>query len=158
MPRFARYSLRFLKIMAENIREKIENKIIDYIVLGSGGRLLVTKPEDPGSGADLVIKRKGEYKPEKDKNSIEQIIVKVKAFASETKKSKEEIFLTVRSQKENIDISKFSAVPNFYLLLVSFDIVKQDIEDNARIVKLDESKQEFLINKKDLAQFFLNLV
>ncbi len=143
--------------MSNNIQKDVENKIIDCIVLGSGGRLLVTKPEEFKNGADLVIKRKGEYEPEKDKNAVEQIIVRVKAFGSRTKKSNEEIFLAVRSQKENIDISKFGISKNFYLLFALFDIVKQDIEDNIRIVKLDESKKEFLVNKKDLAQFFLKL-
>ena len=142
--------------MADNIQEDVENKIIDCIVLGSGGRLLVTKPEEFRNGADLVIKRKGEYEPEENKNAVEQIIVKVKAFGSRTKKSKEEIFLSVRSQKENIDISKFGIAKNFYLLLAVFDIVKQDIGDNVRIIKLDD-KKEFLANKKDLAQFFLKL-
>ncbi len=143
--------------MADNIQEGVENKIIDCIVLGSGGRLLATKPEESKTAADLVIKRKGEYELKKDKNAVEQIIVKVKAFGSRSKKNKDEIFLAVRSQKENIDVSKFGIAKNFYLLLAFFDIVKQDIEDNIRIIKLDESKKEFLINKKDLAQFFLKL-
>jgi len=143
--------------MADNIQEDVENKIIDGIVLGSGGRLIVFKPEEHKNGVDLVIKRKGEYEPEKDKNAVEQIIVKVKAFGSRIKKSKEEIFLAVRSQKENIDISKFNMAENFYLLFINFDIVKQDIDDSVRIVKLDGSKKEFLINKKDLAQFFLKI-
>lgn len=119
--------------MADNIQEDVENKIIDCIVLGSGGRLIVFKPEKNKNGADLIIKRKGEYEPEKNKNAVKQIIVKVKAFGSNAKKSKEEIFLVVRSQKENIDISKFSIAENFYLLFVNFDIVKQDINEGVRI-------------------------
>ena len=43
--------------MSNNIQKDVENKIIDCIVLGSGGRLLVTKPEEFKNGADLVIKR-----------------------------------------------------------------------------------------------------
>lgn len=144
--------------MANNIQEDVENKIIDRIVFGSGGRLIIFKPKKAKDGADLVIKRKGEYEPEENKNAVEQIIVKVKAFGSRAQKSKEEIFLAVRSQKENIDISEFNIAPNFYLLLVNFNIIKQDIDDSVRIIKLDGAKKEFSINKKDLSQFFLNLI
>ena len=143
--------------MTNNIREDVENKIIDCIVFGSNGRLIVFKPEEHKTSVDLIIKRKGEYEPEKDKNTVEQIIVKVRAFGSKTKKNKEEIFLAVRGQTENVDISKFNIAQNFYLLFVNFDMVKQDIKDNIRIVKLDESKKEFLTDKKNLAQFFLKL-
>lgn len=113
--------------MAAGVEDKIADKIIDCIVLGSGGRLLAVKPEDTKIGADLVIKRKGEYK------------------------SKKEIYLVINGQAAGVK-------KNFYLMFVSFDIIKQDIDEKVRILKLDGTKKEFLINKKDLSQFFLNLV
>lgn len=120
-----------------DIKEDVENKIIDCIVLGSGGRLLVTKPEAAATGADLIIKRKGEYKNKKD-------IVFLKIF-----------------DKEKLELASAEGygVPreNFYLLFADFDIVKQDIEDSIRIIRLND-KKEFLVDKKDLAQFFLKII
>jgi len=141
----------------QNIQEKIENKIIDYIVLGSGGRLIAFKPQKAKNGADLVIKRKGEYENEKEKKS-KSAVVKTRIFGTKSKKNTDDIFLSIYSQEEDVDISKSEPVKNFYLLFVQFDMVKQDIDDNVRIIKLDESKKEFLMQKNELPQFFLDLV
>ena len=46
--------------MTDNLQEEIENKIIDLISLGSGGRLVVFKPEK--SNKDLVVEEKSDYK------------------------------------------------------------------------------------------------
>ena len=141
----------------QNIQEKIENKIIDYIVLGSGGRLIAFKPQKTKNGADLVVKRKGEYENQKEEKS-KSAVVKTRIFGAKSKKNTDDIFLSIYSQEEDVDISKSEPVKNFYLLFVRFDIVKQDIDDNVRIIKLDESKKEFLMQKNELPQFFLDLV
>lgn len=179
--------------MTENIQEDVENKIIDCIILGSGGRLIVFKPAKNKNGADLVVKRKGEYEPEKDKNVVEKIIVRARVFGSMTRKNKKEVFVSVNPVRKaglsngvkgqiktdydsifikNVDISQFKTNRSFYLLFVFFNIVKQDIDDYICVIPLEKFEKtarfesylspdkkdkytDFLINKKDLARFFL---
>jgi hypothetical protein len=45
----------------ENIREKIENEVIDLINFSSGGRLIITKLEKDKYGMDMSIQRRGNY-------------------------------------------------------------------------------------------------
>ena len=87
--------------MVNNIQEEVEDKVIDCITLGSGGRLVIFKPEK--SDKDLVVEWRGDYK----KRTIE-INVYNGAPAS---------------------AGKISPKGNFYLMFVNFDIVKQDIGD-----------------------------
>jgi len=84
----------------ENIKEKVENKIIDLIALESGGRLIAEKPE---RGVDLVIQKRGDY-PAK------------------------QIFLNLEISDKPLDDKKTFSENN-YLLLVSFDFVTQKIDE-----------------------------
>jgi hypothetical protein len=121
--------------MADNIQEKIEDKIIDLIALGARGRLIVFKPEN--SDIDLVVEKRGDYK-------------------------KKVIFLNIR-KKELVAEKNFTLDENFYFVFVDFDIVKQDISENIFFVpslelqKITDEKDlsRFLINKKDFVRFLI---
>jgi len=82
----------------ENIKKKIINKIIDWIALESGGRLIIEKPE---KGADLIVQKKGDYQGKK-------------------------IFLNLEVSKNPIEDTKNFLQDN-YLLVVDFDFVTQKI-------------------------------
>jgi len=112
--------------MLENIREKIEDRIIDLINSSSGGRLVIFKPEK--SDMDLVVEKKGDYK---------RSPVSLKIY------DKDEL-----SQKEDSAVDD-----NLYLLFLHFDMVKQDIEDD---VWIKDKTSKFLINKNDIGKFFVN--
>ena len=84
-----------------NIREEAEDKVIDWIALGSGGRLIAFKPE---KGADLVVQKKGDY-PAK------------------------QIFLKVRFLEGNILENQEELPENCYLLLANFDFIKQKVDE-----------------------------
>ena len=96
--------------MADNIQEQIEDKIIDLIALGSGGRLVVFKPEN--SAKSLIVEKKGDYK--KDSISLKVCNVEGENFSQAAGKSNPE--------------------DNFYLVFVRFDIVAQDIDDALWVV------------------------
>lgn len=85
----------------EDIQDKVENKIIDWIALGTDGRLVAFKPE---KGADLAVQKKGDY-PGK------------------------QIFLKVRVLKGNILENQEKLPENYYLLSVNFDFVQQKINE-----------------------------
>jgi len=176
----------------ENIQEDVENKIIDCIVLGSNGRLIVFKPEEHKNGTDLAVKRKGEYEPEENKSIVEQKVVRAQAFGSVSKKNKEEMFVSVSGQIKtdeksifikDINIGESGLDKKAYLLFVFFNLVKHDIDDYVCILQLEKFKKiatatkdrnilkfesylspekkdkytDFLINKKELAHFFLGM-
>jgi len=135
--------------MADNIQEKIEDKIIDCINSESDGRLVIFKPENLNKV--LVVERKGEYKNNK------QVILNV--FGSEKPGGKD-------LEKENF-LSINREIPstgrNVYLVFVSFDIVKQDLEDSFLVIpafKLSEVKREknlskFLMDKRSFTRLLL---
>ena len=143
--------------MADNIQEKIEDKIIDWVIRGGGDRLTVFKPPESKNGVDLVVKKKGEYESRHGQSLSQNPIVKAQVFGIKKQKSKEEIFLYVRDKNEEIDNLKLGAGKNYYMIIVSFDAVKQDISNNVRIIKLD-NKKEFLINRKDLSQTLFHII
>lgn len=85
----------------EDIQDKVENKIIDWIALDSGARLVAQKPE---KGADLIVQKKGDY-PAK------------------------QIFLKVRILEGDISENQEKLPENYYLLFVNFDFIKQKINE-----------------------------
>lgn len=107
-------------------KEKIVEKVIDWITLNSGGRIVVFRPEN--SSADLVVEKRGNYK---DKTISLNIYSK-------------DQFGKIKPDNKN----------NFYLLFVDFDIVKQDIDDEIFVVA-PEKPEKILLNKKDLSDFFI---
>jgi len=119
--------------MTDNIKEKIEDKIIDLINAGAGGRLVIFKPEK--SDKDLVVEKRGDYKAKP-------------------------ISLKIYDKADFPQNEKPVQDGNFYLVFAHFDIIKQNIEDSIFIVPslkftgLDDISK-FLVNKKDIGKFLM---
>jgi hypothetical protein len=146
-----------MNIKTGNIEEKIEDKVIDWMALDVGGRLIISKPEKNIFGADLLVEKRGEYKEK-------SILFKVCSLIG-----------PVESIKLIKDFSEeqFKAEQNFYLLFVYFDSIKQktsdyiwlvpslQFKDIAEVIKSPEGQkvlrfEAFLdINKKDKYSKFL---
>ncbi|MFA5878305.1 MAG: DUF5680 domain-containing protein [Candidatus Staskawiczbacteria bacterium] len=103
------------------IREKIENKVIDWLAFGAGGKLTVTKPTDSFSPADIVVKARGEYDEE----------VSLYFKIQECTKSGEK-----NTYKTEVKLDDFKTIENYFLLFVYFDIVFQDINEYAWLIPL----------------------
>jgi len=116
----------------ENIKEKIEDKVIDFITAENNGRLIIFKPEN--SDKDLVIEKRDDYKNK---------IISLKIYGKE--------FLNNKSIKKDIKSEK-----NFYLLFVDFNFVKQNIEDDFWFVSALDFKP-ILTNKKDFVRFLMEI-
>ena len=99
--------------MVDNIQDKIENKIIDYIESGSGGRLIIIKPDKNQLGADLAVIKRGNYK----KNAI---YFQVNSFVGPIEGDK----LIKDFYQEDLVVDD-----DLYLLFVYFDEVRQKIAD-----------------------------
>jgi hypothetical protein len=153
--------------MAENLQEKVEDKIIDLIALGAGGRLVVFKPEkslghSPSAVAgqarpmgeadkDLVVEKKGDYNGK---------VIYLNVYRRELSDNKDlgkEIYQLILG-KNNPKIDN-----NFYLLFVYFDIVKQEINDdffiipslNMQNIAGKEDFSTFLVSKKGFVDFLI---
>ena len=113
----------------ENIKEKIQDKVIDLIALGAGGRLIAFKPEN--SDKDLIVEKKGDYK-------------------------KESVSFNIYEKEQLENMKDINPEKNFYLLFTHFDFVKQDIEDELIIVSSVDSKK-ILLSKKDFVRFLISL-
>ncbi|MFA6190504.1 MAG: DUF5680 domain-containing protein [Candidatus Staskawiczbacteria bacterium] len=154
--------------MIENIKEEIEDKIIDYINSSVTGRLIVFKPDKKGMDDYLVVERRGKYKEDKIYLEINSLVLP----------AQNKNFIKDFSQE------KFKADKNFYLIFAYFDEVTQKIndyiwiipslkfQDIAEVVKHSNNKKslrfesssnfkdknkysEFLINIKDLGDILL---
>jgi hypothetical protein len=150
--------------MAENIQDKVEGEIIDWIALGSGGRLVAFKPV---KGADLVVQKKGEYPAKEISLNLEIFLAPIEG----------------KNFKKDILQSALNQTKNFFLIFLVFDEVKQkindkiwlvptsDFEKNAEKVKLEDGSiilkfheslttdpkslfSKYLLDKKD----FINLL
>jgi hypothetical protein len=113
--------------MPENIQEKVENKIIDLINTGAGGRLIIFKPEK--SDKDLVVEKRGDYKAKP-------------------------IFLKVFDKDDFPRKEKLAPDGKVYSVFARFDIIKQDIEDEIFIVSSLDNKK-ISINKNDIGKFLM---
>jgi len=113
--------------MTDNIKEQIEDKIIDLIALGAGGRLVVFKPEK--NDKDLIIEKRNDYK-------------------------NESIAINVYNTQLSDDV-RIVPEDNFYLMFVNFDIVKQDIDDNFIIVPSNNLQTKLPMNKKSFIMFLM---
>jgi len=100
-------------MIGDNIQEEIENKIIDDINFGVGGRLIIFKPEKKGWEDYLAVEKRGDYKKG-------QIYFQVNSFVIP---SKDKIFIKDFPEED------FTAAQNFYLLFVFFDEMSQKIGD-----------------------------
>lgn len=99
----------------ENTREKVENKIIDWIALGSDGRLVAEKP---ASGADLVVQKKGDYPSKK-------ILFNIEIFEIPPEK---EFF------ESNVAQDRVLPEKDFYIIFVVFDFIKQHVSEKIWII------------------------
>lgn len=116
--------------MSENIKEKIEDKVIDWIILGSGNRLIVFKPEN--SDKDLIVEKRSKY-------------------------NKKTIFLNICAKNSDncLELAKdLKPEDNVYFLFVDFDTVKQDIKDDCWMIPSLE--MQITADKKDLSKFLVN--
>jgi hypothetical protein len=136
--------------MADNIKEKIEDKIIDWVIRGSGNRLVVFKPEKPAGGIDLVIEKKGDYETGPDKNPADNLVIRAQTFGKPQRKKAKEISISVNGQVgaggnnifvKDINIEEFALNKNFYFIFAFFDILRQDISDNVCFISLEEFKK-----------------
>lgn len=142
------------------IQDQIEDKIIDCINSGAGGRLVIIKPEIDIFGADLVVEKRAEYKNEKN------LHLKIISFIGP---SKDEILAKDFSQVD------FKADKNFYLVFVYFNEVLQKINNKIWLISsLDFQKKgrkfqstinnssdeysKFLINKDELGDIILKIM
>ena len=151
-------------------KEDIENKIIDWIDMGASSRLIIFKPKNGKQGADLAIKKKGEYKGK-------EIYLQINSSAT-----------PIMGQDFTRDVpwDSFAADKSFYLMFVYFDEIKQDISSYFWIVpslffkdavepekingksvmrfsaptdiKKQNKYSKFLVNKKDLGKLFLKII
>jgi hypothetical protein len=133
--------------MDENIKEKIENKIIDWAIKGAGDRLVIFEPQASSGGADLVVEKKGEYETKEHKALGERHVIRVQIF-NKSKKELKKISIFVNREAD------LKGDKNSYSMFIDFDAIKQDIKEDIRIVKLDD-KKELLINKKDIGDFLI---
>lgn len=137
--------------MSEKIQEKIENRIIDFINLNAGGRLIVLKSEETGGDISLVIKKKGDYEPSKTETPENKNIVKARIFGVSKKKNIKEVYLCINGQtkttdnsifSKEINLENFDESKNIYFVFVFFNVLKQDIEDNLCILSLEQIKDK----------------
>jgi hypothetical protein len=129
-------------------KEEIENKIIDLINIGSGGRLIVFKPETDKK-SDLAVKKRGVYEKK-------EIFLKI-------------IFLHQPGEKPSADGFKdeIFLAKDFYFIFVFFDQIEQKINDSIWVIPfyefkktLDQKKDftKFLIKKNDLGKLMLEYI
>lgn len=148
--------------MADNVQEKVENRIIDYVNLSAGGRLTVFRPDKKLKGASLVVKKKGEYDFKQAEGLTQNPVIKAQVFGSRQSRKTKEIWLYVNGQvktgdkslfKKEIDVNDFSKNKNLYLVFAFFNAIKQDIDDNLCILSLKEFKKNAESIKNDIFYF-----
>ncbi|TSC95116.1 MAG: hypothetical protein CEN87_128 [Parcubacteria group bacterium Licking1014_1] len=155
------------KISVSNTEEDIENRIIDWITLGSGGRVVVFKPEKVLKGADLIAKKRSGYEEK-------EISFKINSCIGPAGSND---FIKTLLQND------FKPNKEFYLLFVYFDEIRQEISDHIWVVpslefkdiadstvlggkkalrfeaSLDIKKKnkfsKFLLDKKDFVRFLI---
>ena len=133
-----------------NIKENVEDKIIDWIALGSEGRLVAFINEKSG---ELVVQKKGGY-------GEKEMVFKLEIFATpaESRDFNKDIVLPILKSKNN-----------FYLAVVVFDEIKQIVEEKfwlvpyselvkmPRPIKFETNKFiKYLTNKQDFVIFLVN--
>jgi len=97
------------------MQEEIEDKIIDWVALGTSGRLIAFKPE---RGADLVIQKKGDY-------SGKKLFLNIK------------IFITPRGENDfimDVPQNDYESREGIYLMFVVFDKIKRKIDEKIWLV------------------------
>jgi len=155
--------------MTDNIKEAIEDKIIDSINAGIAGRLVIFKPEKKGQEDYLAIERRGEYKEEKIYLQVNSLIIPAKSIS----------FI------KDFSLENFKADKNLYLVFAYFNEITQKLEeyvwvipslqfrdiaevisqsDEKKVLRFESSSDfknknkysKFLINIKDLGDVILS--
>ena len=95
--------------MADNIKEKVEDKILDWIALGTSGRLVAFKS---GAGI-LTVQKKGGY-------GEKELVFKIESF-----------IVPGPDEKLQRQLAKDSFKPakNLYVIFLVFDEIKQKLEE-----------------------------
>lgn len=153
----------------DNIQEEIEDKIIDDINSGVGGRLVIFKPEKKGMEDYLAVERRGEYKEKEIYFKINSLIVPakkedfIKDFYQESLKADKNFYLIFACFDEAMQkISDYIWLIPFSQFKDIADIVKSP--DNQKLLRfmapLDVKKQskysKFLVNTKNLGKMILD--
>jgi hypothetical protein len=146
----------------EKFQEKIENRIIDFINLNSGGRLTILKSDNFSEKINLVVKKRGEYEFGKENPLAQGSIVKAKVFGSIKKKETKDVNICIISQiktkegdlfNKEINVEEFKNRENTYLIFVFFSLLSQDISENICILSLDEFKKNSEKTKENIVRF-----
>ncbi|MBU2539681.1 hypothetical protein KJ786_00760 [Patescibacteria group bacterium] len=149
-------------------KEKIENKIIDWVAETASGKLTIVKPPNTLVGTDIIIKKRGEY--------YDDIEIHLQIRECE-KEIKEKVFINKISEGE------YEEKLNFYFLFSSFDIVAQDISEYLWLIPADKffeiadeiatrsfqfkvpidvninsNYSKYLIEKRDLANVLIKII
>lgn len=121
-----------------NIEENIKNRIIDLITEGSEDRLIVFKPKENTGAVDLIVKKRGEYKPSIAPKRQKTSFKTGRVFSALPKDKSKELSFQINifigpGKTNNIikDILQESFIPSkdFYLMFIYFDEVKQDVSN-----------------------------
>ncbi len=110
--------------MADNLQREIEDKIIDCINSGVGGRLIVSKLEKAPGGINLSVERRGEYKEE-------PMYFRVVGFVVPEKETE---FIKDFPQED------FRGRKDFHLLFAPFNEISQKLSDYIWLVPAFEFK------------------
>jgi len=102
----------------KKIESEIEDKLIDWITMDMGGRLIVVKPQQNQYDASLLVEKRADY----DKGGLSLRV------CSEIGPGKENKII------KDFEADEFLADKKFYLVFVYFDRVKQKIADYVWLV------------------------
>jgi hypothetical protein len=148
--------------MPENIQEKIEDRLIDYININARGRLIIFKSEKKLKGVNLVVKKKGEYESKRAVPLEKNPIVKSQVFGARRNKSAKTVWLHVLGQnkasrdtlfKKDIDITEFADRTEICFLFIFFNVLKQDIDDYVCFISLEQFEKLAPLTKKNIYHF-----
>lgn len=106
--------------MFENIQELVEDKLIDWIVEETEGRVVCTKPE---KGADLFVQKKGDYPGKALSFKLEFFVTPADDEHNFTREIKKE---TIRPAKD------------FYFIFFGFDEISQKISEKIWLVPSED--------------------
>ena len=102
--------------MTNNIQEEIEDKIIDWVALGSGGRLIAFRPEGK---TYLAVQKKGGY-------GGKELIFHIESFILPQEKSE---FI-----REVIATDEMKSLKNLYFLFTIFREVMQSVSEEVWLI------------------------
>ncbi|MCX6721188.1 MAG: hypothetical protein NT026_01130 [Candidatus Staskawiczbacteria bacterium] len=135
--------------MTDNIQEEIEDKIIDWIALGSEGRLIAFKPEQ---SSNLVVQKKGGH-------GGKELVFKIESFIVPQEK---------KDFIKGVEAVGVKPAKNFYFLFVVFKEVAQEVSEkiwlvpsadffaNAEKIESKDSDTQFQFNDKKFSKYLMD--